>query len=75
MEYHLRAMKIREEKLGIDHIDTSESYNNIGRVYLSEKKYEKSLEYYLKAMKIREDKLGKNHIVTAESYHNIAIVY
>ena len=33
MEYNFKAIKIREEKLGIDHIDTATSYQNIANVY------------------------------------------
>ena len=33
MEYNLKAMKIREDKLGIDHIDTAQSYSKIANLY------------------------------------------
>ena len=33
MKYYLKAMKIKENKLGIDHVDTAKTYNNIGNVY------------------------------------------
>ena len=32
MKYYLKALKIHEDKLGIDHIETALSYNNIGNV-------------------------------------------
>ncbi len=46
MEFQLKAMKILEEKLGINNIITAKSYNNIGGIYLREKKYDISMEYY-----------------------------
>ena len=33
MKLYLKATKIREDKLGINHVHTAQSYNNIGNVY------------------------------------------
>ena len=33
MKHYLKATKIRENKLGINHEDTAKSYHNIGNVY------------------------------------------
>ena len=33
MKNYLEAMRIRKEKLGIDHVDTAASYNNIGVLF------------------------------------------
>ena len=46
MKYYLKATKIREDKLGIDHIDTAKSYNNIGDLYKQLGNYDYSIKYY-----------------------------
>ena len=33
IEYYLKAIKIKEDKLGINHVDTAESYNFIAFSY------------------------------------------
>lgn len=45
-------MKIYEENLGTDHINTSDSYNNISIVYKLVGNDEKAVKYYFKFMKI-----------------------
>ena len=65
MEYYLKAMKITEDKLGINHLKTALSYSSIANIYYNLGLYDKCMEYNLKAMKIREEKLGINHIETA----------
>ena len=59
MEYHLKALEIRETMLGMEHPDTATSYNNIGLVYHNQGDYPKALEYYTKALAIREKVPGR----------------
>ena len=33
MIYYVKAVKIKEDKLGIDHVHTAKSYHSIGNVY------------------------------------------
>jgi hypothetical protein len=33
MIYYKKSMEINEDKLGIDHINTLTSYNNVGEMY------------------------------------------
>ena len=75
LDYYKKAIQIREEALGRDHIETAFSYNNIACNYRIMGDYDKALEYHEKALQIRKSQLGDDHPETALSYHNIANVY
>jgi tetratricopeptide (TPR) repeat protein len=49
LDYHFRALEIREKVFGEYHPDTVNSYNNIGIVYDKKGDYEKALEIYDKS--------------------------
>ena len=68
-------MNIREKILGKEHLDTANSYNNIGSAYSNVGDYRKALEFHTKALNIREKILGKEHPDTAASYNNIGYTY
>ena len=61
--------------MGHEHLDTANSYNNIGSIYYELKNDQTALEYYLKALDIREKILGHGHINTANSYYNLGLTY
>ena len=75
LEYHLKALEIREKVLGKEHPDTAISYNNIGTVYYIKGDYDNALKYLFKALEIREKKLGPEHPLTRTTYRNIGNVY
>ena len=75
LEFHTKALNIREKVLGKDHPDTAFSYNNIGSVYYRMGNYPKALEFHTKALNIREKALGKDHPTTADSYNSIGNDY
>jgi tetratricopeptide (TPR) repeat protein len=75
MEFHQKALAIRERVLGTDHSDTATSYNNIGSTYNSMQNYPKAIEYYLKTLAILERVLGTDHPSTATSCNNIGATY
>ncbi len=70
-----KALKIREEVLGENHLDTATSYNNLASLYKSKGAYAEAELLFEKALKIREEVLGKNHPDTAESYNSLAGLY
>ena len=75
LEYHGKALSIRERVLGAEHLNTATTYNNLANVYYAQGDYEKALEYHGKALAIRERVLGSEHPDTATTYNNLAIVY
>ena len=75
LEFHTKALSIKEKVLGKDHPGTANSYNNIGYVYGNMGDYAKALEFHTKALDIHEKVLGKDHPDTATSYNDIGSVY
>jgi len=70
-EYHLKALKIKEE-LG-DKRGMTLCYINIGIVHANQDSYDEAIEYFLKALKIAEE-LGNKREVSF-CYNNIGIIY
>ncbi|XP_068687776.1 uncharacterized protein [Montipora foliosa] len=73
-EYYERALAIRIEKLGSQHIDVTSSYNNIATVLHNQGDLQQAKEYLERALAIRIEKLESRHINVASSYNNIATV-
>ncbi|XP_068688420.1 uncharacterized protein [Montipora foliosa] len=73
-EYHERALSIRIEKLGSQHINVATSYNNIASVLHDQGDLEQAKEYHDRALAIWIEKLGSQHIDVATSYNNIATI-
>jgi tetratricopeptide (TPR) repeat protein len=75
IEYHEKALEIRQKTLPPNHPDLAQSYNNIGGVYDNMGEYSKALSFYEKALEIYQKTLPPNHPDLATSYNNIAMVY
>jgi len=75
LEWYGKALTITEKVFGLEHPNTSATYNNIAFVYGKQGDYDKALEWYQKAIAIREKVLGEEHPDTSQSYNNIATVY
>ena len=73
--WHLKALKLKEEVLGIDHPSTAATYNNLGGIYFTKEDYQQSLNYYFKALKIMVRSLGLNHPQTVNVLHNMQKVF
>ena len=72
--FHRKALQIRGQVLGEEHLDTASSYNNLAGLLQAQGKYEEAEPFYRKAMKIREQVLGEAHPDTASSYNNLAVL-
>ena len=70
-----RALEIRKEKLGPNHVDVVSCYINLGNVYYNKGDSEKSRDYYEQVLEIRKEKLGPNHVDVADSYIDLGDVY
>jgi len=75
MEWHTKAVRVREDKLGKDHPTTAISYNYMGSLCHGNGEYDWAIEWYTKALRIQEAKLGKDHPTTAATYNNMGSQY
>ena len=74
LKHYLRALEIKEKKLGVDHPDVATTLNNIGLVYDKQGKYAEALPYYEKALEIDENKLGEDHPSTITTRKNVEAI-
>ncbi|MEM9328121.1 MAG: CHAT domain-containing tetratricopeptide repeat protein, partial [Bacteroidota bacterium] len=72
IQYHERALQIREELFGEDALLVGDSYNNMGLVDVEENPYLAATNFQ-RALSIYEKKLGENHPKVAFSLNNIAL--
>jgi tetratricopeptide (TPR) repeat protein len=63
----------RERVLGIDHLNTLRSLNNLAGVLRNLGNYEVAKELYLRVLAIREKVLGTDHPDTTRSMGNLAL--
>ncbi len=81
MDYHIKALKIREACLDANSNDLAITYNNLSQAYTKLKIYPQGLEYQEKCIKIWEylnSKNNHNNNITVNlgtSYNNIATLY
>ena len=68
-DYHKRAIEIRKNALGPNHINVSASYNNLDSVYKATSELKEAKDYHLKAREMYTNVLGPNHIDVATSYN------
>lgn len=73
--HNLKAcIRVRVQHLGEDHIDVGTTWNNIGRIYFQQSRYDKAMEAYQKALMIRRFELWDSVDVAATIF-NIGQVY
>ena len=75
LEYHLKALGIREKKLRKNHPDLGRSLNNIGLIYSLRGDLKQALSCFLRAVAILEESLTPAHEDTITTYYNIADTY
>ena len=73
-EYHERALTIRLNNLGPDHLDVAMCCNNLGSVHHHLGDLEQAKEYHERALTIYLKKLGPDHLDVARCYSNLVIV-
>jgi hypothetical protein len=72
---YLRALAVREKKLGAQHPDVATSLNDLAVLYNSQGKYGQAKLLYVRALAIREKVLGAEHPSVATSLNNLALLY
>ena len=75
LEWHQRALVLREKILGKENLATAATYEHIAQIARIKGKYDEALELYQKTLRIRKKKLGERHPDTMISYDGIATVY
>ncbi len=71
----LRAIAIKEERLGKNHIDVANSVNSLAVVYQSQGKYSEAEPLHLRSLEIRERQLGEDNPDVANSINGLAQLY
>ena len=74
-DYHQRALEIRINVLGPNHLRVATSYNNLGSVFKAMAELEQAKDYHQRALEITINVLGRNHIKVVTSYNNLGLVY
>jgi len=75
LQHFERALEIKIDIWGHDHLEVASSYNNLGCINIYLGNYDQGLEYLKEDLAISLKQLGPNHPNIASSYHNIGIVY
>ncbi len=70
-----RALSIREQQLGAEHLDTVASLHSLAVLYRRLGKYEQAETLYLQALSIYEQRLGAEHPDTASVLNDLAELY
>jgi tetratricopeptide (TPR) repeat protein len=72
LDYHLKALKIRETFLK-NHWDLAQNYNKIGVLLYEQQNYAKAIDYYAKFLAVAKHRKDDRFI--AIGYNNLALAY
>ena len=67
-----RALRIKEQILGEDHLDVALGLNNLATVYVSQGQYSQAAPLFQRALAIREARLGADHADVAKTLEEYA---
>src|SRR5579859_3093429 len=70
-----QALALREQQLGLEHLDTATSLYHLAFLYRLTGKYTEAEPVFLRALSIREQQLGPEHPDTATCLHDLALLY
>lgn len=73
--YFHKALTIRLNLHGQDHLSTASSFDRIGSAYTEQGDYDKALNFHHKAKHVKKKLLGRDHAKTAKSFWNIGDVH
>ena len=74
-ESEQRAVEIKMEKLGPEHVKVATSCTTLALICRDLGDFEQAKEYQQHALDIELDKLGPKHVNVARSYNNVALIY
>jgi tetratricopeptide (TPR) repeat protein len=70
-----RALRIQRKFLSPDDLSLTNTFNNIGEVYLSTADYSKAVQYFQEALKIQQKSDSSQPAIIAEIHHNLSIAF
>ncbi|GMT98395.1 tetratricopeptide repeat protein [Corallococcus caeni] len=70
-----RALDLRENVLGKQHLTVADSLNNLALLYREQGLYSRAEPLYVRALSLRESALGKKHPLVADSLDTLATLY
>jgi tetratricopeptide (TPR) repeat protein len=70
-----RALQIRQEKLGAEHVETVAAMNTLGRAYAAHDDYVEAEKTFLRVIELRTRLLGAEHRDTAGTFSQLGILY
>jgi CHAT domain-containing protein/lipopolysaccharide biosynthesis regulator YciM len=70
-----QVLAIREQALGVNHLDVAISLNDLGGLYQDQGNYTQAQPLYQRSLAIREQALEANHPLVAISLNNLAELY
>jgi tetratricopeptide (TPR) repeat protein len=68
---YMRALRGKEEALGVKHMSTLDTVNNLGILYGKQGKPKEAEEMYVRALRGREEALGAKHTSTLDTVYNL----
>ena len=68
-EYYKRALSIKLNKLGPNHVDVAITYHKMGNLHEDLGEHQQAKEYYERALSIQLNRLGQDHVDVACTYH------
>jgi tetratricopeptide (TPR) repeat protein len=73
--FYERALVLREQHLGKDHLEVANTLNTLGASYAFEQRYDDAQRAFTRALAIREKTLGENNLLVGQSLNNLALLY
>ncbi|RII05523.1 hypothetical protein CUC08_Gglean010202 [Alternaria sp. MG1] len=70
-----RALRGREEALGVGHSSTLDTVNNLGNLYKAQGRLGEAEEMYERALRGKEEALGVGHSSTLDTVNNLGNLY
>lgn len=68
-----RALALRQEKQGAEHVDLAGAQNNIGVVYFKKGNYKDALNAFERALVMRRKSLGNDHLDVGKVLYHLAL--
>ena len=75
MEIQEEVLRLRREKLGVDHPDTLVAMNNLASFYLDAGRLEEAVGMWEEVLRLRREKLGADHPDTLRAMGNLGKFY